>query len=161
SSSGIYVIRFTGTKAGISEPMITANGSSLTGGTSPSAAVALSNIGGNSDTIATVTDPRGISAKTDVDLLGRTTRSVQGHTSGTPTSIDQTTDYRYDGDNHVVQQIATVGSSHQTTQYDYGYSGSNYPLNSNDILVKVQMPDPTTGDPSTANSNSQSYTFND
>jgi len=82
-----------------------------------------------------VTDPRGIQTETLYDLLGRSKEAVAVHTSGTPASIDQTTDYTYDGENHVLGQNALVGSAHQTTQYVYGYTGSTsgYTLHSNDI----------------------------
>ncbi len=111
-----------------------------------------------------VTDPRGIQSETFKDLLGRTTRTVEGHTNGSPVaSIDQTTDYTYDGDNHALKMTAEVpGGIDQITQWVYGYSvTSPYLLADNDLLAKLELPDPVTGQPSGANSNDQSYTYDD
>lgn len=49
---------------------------------------------------------------------------VAGHTNGSSVaSIDQTIDYTYDGDNHVLRMTAEAVVN-QITQYGYGYSGS-------------------------------------
>ena len=73
---------------------------------------------------------QGIISKTDIDLLGRTTRTVDGHTTNGSSiaSIDQTTDYTYDGDNHVLRMTAETPNStptSQVTQYGYGNAAAS------------------------------------
>jgi len=83
-------------------------------------------------------------------MLGRLTQEVQGHVSGMSaiTSIDQTTNYTYDGEDHVLTMTAEVpGGTNQTTEYYYGgYFGNN--VHNNDLLQSIAYPDPTTGQPS-------------
>ena len=53
------------------------------------------------------------------------------------------------------------GGTNQTTAYVYGPSPSgSYTLHDNDLLAKTEYPDPTTGLPSTAGSNDQTWTYN-
>ncbi len=106
-----------------------------------------------------MTDPRGIVTQTTYDNLGRTTKTIDDYTNGTPTnSSNQTTEYTYDGEGHTLTVKADLpGGAYQTTQYVYGVTtlaGSN--INSNDILSVVEYPDPTTGNPSSAQE--ESYT---
>ncbi len=112
----------------------------------------------------TVTDPRGIVAKTEYDLLGRTTRTIAAYTDGTPTSsTNQTTTYTYDGAGHTLTMTAVMptGTPSQTTQYVYGVTaGGGNGITSNDLLAKVEYPDKTTGAPSSAAADSVSYTYN-
>jgi YD repeat-containing protein len=97
-------------------------------------------------------DPRGLDNHDVYDALGRVTTDVQGYTNGTPTgNSNKTTQYTYDGDNHVVSQtvLGVSGNTHQTTSWDYKTSdipGST--SSSNDELARVRFPDTTTGDPS-------------
>jgi YD repeat-containing protein len=101
-----------------------------------------------------VTDPRGIVTQTTYDNLGRTTKTIEDYTNGTPTnSSDKTTEYTYDGMGHTLTVKADLlpSGAHQTTQYVYGFSyvaiGQFY---SNDLLSAVYYPDPTTGNPSSS-----------
>jgi RHS repeat-associated protein len=111
--------------------------------------------------LSTSTDPRGIVTATSYDNLGRVTQTIADYTNGTPTSnSNQTTQYTYDGDNHVLTVKAIEPSSaYETTQFVYGVTtsgGSN--LNSNDVLAATEYPDPSTGNPST--SQEVTYTVN-
>jgi RHS repeat-associated protein len=112
--------------------------------------------------LGTVTDPRGIVEQTTSDALGRTTQTIEDYTDGNPTaSSNKTTQFTYDGDDHVLTVKALEpASAYQTTQYVYGVTtagGSD--VNSNDILAATQYPDPTTGNPSSAQQ--ESYTVNE
>jgi YD repeat-containing protein len=105
-----------------------------------------------------VTDPQGIVNRTLYDNLGRTTKTIQNYTDGTETAESNiTTEYGYDGNNNVLYvQADQPGGSYQKTAYVYGVTttgGSG--VNSNDILSAVQHPDPTTGNPSSSQQDSQ------
>jgi YD repeat-containing protein len=100
-----------------------------------------------------VTDPVGIDARTYYDNLDRTIKTVQDYTDGTVTAeTNATTEYGYDGSNHVVfVQADEPGGAYQKTQYIYGVTtASGSGVNSNDLLSAVQHPDPTTGNPSSS-----------
>jgi RHS repeat-associated protein len=98
------------------------------------------------------------------DALGRVTQTIADYTNGTPTaSTNQTTNYTYNGVGDVltVQAVMPAGTPSQTTQYVYGVTvtgGSG--INSNDLLAKLEYPDPTTGNPSTSASNQKAYQYN-
>ena len=86
---------------------------------------------------STVTDPRDIESKTFFDMLGEQTKTVADYTDGTPTNdSNQTTEFSYDGDGHVVTMTAVMpeGTNSQTTAYVYGV-GSSGNLYSNDLLA--------------------------
>jgi RHS repeat-associated protein len=109
----------------------------------------------------TTTDPRGIVGKNFYDALGRVTKTIAAYTDGTPTNnTNQTTEFTFDGDGHTLTlQADEPGGAYQRTQYVYGVTtvgGSD--VNSNDFLAAVQYPDPTTGNPSSAQQ--VSYTVN-
>jgi len=113
-----------------------------------------------------VTDPRGIQSLYTFDLLKRQTAVVLGHTvSSTPVaSIDQTTDYLYDGNGDVIMMTADVpGSANQSTAYIYGVGSTiGTDLFSNDLIQKVEYPTPSgteAGTPSTLAANDISYTY--
>jgi RHS repeat-associated protein len=54
-----------------------------------------------------------------------------------------------------------AGTPSQATQYVYGVStAAGSGLDSNDLLARVEQPDPTTGAPSSSPSNQESYTYN-
>jgi YD repeat-containing protein len=98
-----------------------------------------------------VTDPQGIVNRTLYDNLGRTTKTIQDYTGGTPgNENDITTEYGYDGnDNVLFVQADEPGGSYQRTAYVYGVTtAAGSGVNSNDILSAIQHPDPTTGQPS-------------
>lgn len=71
-----------------------------------------------------VTDPNGIVSRIYYDLLGRTTTTIADFTDGTPTtSSNQTTEYTYDGSDHILTMTAVLPSDAlQTTKYIYGDS---------------------------------------
>ena len=55
-------------------------------------------------------------------------------------SIDQTTDYTYDGDNHVLTMTAEVpGGTNQITQYGYA-AAVGYAIFSNDLADGAHVP---------------------
>ena len=101
-------------------------------------------------------DPRGIETKYYYDALGQTLFSVsvewsvrsddrdgRPSPSGTPTD-NQTTAYTYDGNGNVITMTAVMptGTNNQVTQYVFGVTGA---IASNDLLQKVEYPDPLTG----------------
>jgi YD repeat-containing protein len=119
----------------------------------------------------TVTDPRGVAARTLYDMLGRTSESIAAYdgtiNGGLPSGANnQTTDYTYDGSDHVLTMKAWVTNSgtnqvFQTTQYVYGVTtAGGSKLFSNDLLAKVQYPDKTTGNPGTNTSDIVSFKYN-
>jgi RHS repeat-associated protein len=111
--------------------------------------------------VDSTTDPRGIVQKNYYDNLGRTTKSIDDFTDGNPTNnTNKTTEFTYDGDNNTLTIKADMpAGAYQTTQYVYGATtGTGSDLNSNDILVATQYPDPTTGNPSS--SQQETYTVN-
>jgi RHS repeat-associated protein len=108
-----------------------------------------------------VTDLRGIESLTVFDMLGQQTETIADYTDGTPTSdSNQTTTYTYDGNGDVITMTADMpsGTNSQTTDYIYGV-GTTGGLFSNDLIAKVEYPDPSTGDASTAAANDVSYTY--
>jgi RHS repeat-associated protein len=115
---------------------------------------------GNQDT---VTDPRGIVTKSYFDMLGRTTETIAAFTNGTPTSsTNQKTDYTYDGNDDVLTMTAVMpsGTNSQTTAYIYGVgTTAGTDLFSNDLIAKVEYPNPSTGAASTSAANDVSYSY--
>jgi RHS repeat-associated protein len=110
-----------------------------------------------------VTDPMGINSFTVYDNLGRTIKTIDNYTNHAETvNSDIATEYTYDGNNNVTSvQADEPGTSYQKTAYVYGVTtagGSG--VNSNDILAKVQHPDPTTGQPGTSSILTESYLVN-
>jgi RHS repeat-associated protein len=111
--------------------------------------------------VATTTDPRGIVNDIFYDNLGRTTKTIEAYVDGTPDGgSDKTTEYTYDGSNHVLTVKAWLtGTTYEKTQFVYGVTttgGSG--VNSNDLLAEMDYPDKSTGDPST--SEKETYTYN-
>ena len=92
------------------------------------------------------------------------TQTIDDYTNGVPTaSSNSTTNYTYDGlgDELTVQAVMPSGTPSQTTQYVYGVTtAGGIGINSNDLLAKVEYPDPTTGNPSTSAANQEVYTYN-
>jgi RHS repeat-associated protein len=111
-----------------------------------------------------VTDPRGLDTRTLYDALGRTTATIQNYTDGVPTTnTNGTTQYAYDGDNHVLTLTAVLpaGTPWQTTQYVYGVTtDGGSAINSNDLLATMQYPDLVTGQPSTDPHQQVTYQYN-
>jgi RHS repeat-associated protein len=148
-----WIVRFAGTLAGAVQPAITGTGSGLTGGTNPSVSITVTSLGGDAGRVQQTTDARGIVMKTDYDWLGRTRRTVEAFSTFNPSSSsDKTTEYTYDGSNHMLTLQADLASSaYQQTKFIYGVTtsgGSN--VNSNDILGSMQYPDKTSGNPSSS-----------
>jgi len=147
-SGGPWVVRFAGTLAGTDQAQLTANGSGLTGGTSPSVTVTTSSVGGDAGRVQTVMDPRGIVSKSDYDLLGQTVRTVEAFTDFVPSNgDDKTTEFTYDGAGHTLTvQADQPNGAFEQTQFVYGVttSGGN-DVNSNDVLAETRYPDKTTG----------------
>jgi YD repeat-containing protein len=113
--------------------------------------------------VADTIDPRDLMSTTGYDLLGRTTKTVEDYTDGTPTAeTNMTTEYRYDGDNHLMlyqQDLPSNGSQH--TQYNYGVrrgDGGNL-ISSADLLASVQYPDKMSGMPSTNQADQESFSY--
>jgi RHS repeat-associated protein len=106
-------------------------------------------------------DPRGIDMHTAYDALGRTTETIANYTGNPETNnSDVTTEYTYDGDNHVLTLTAVqpAGTPSQTTEYVYGVTPANgSALASNDLLAAMLYPDPATGQPS--NNQAVTYTY--
>jgi RHS repeat-associated protein len=152
-AGGPWQVRFVGSLGGTTVAALTGNGAGLTGGTSPSVSIALTSQGGDAGREQQVTDPRGLVTKTDYDLLGRTVRTMQAFTAFSPSNAaDLTTEYTYDGDNNrLTVKVDLPGGAYQTTQYVYGVTtAGGSTVNSNDILAATRYPDPTTGNPSSA-----------
>jgi RHS repeat-associated protein len=111
-----------------------------------------------------VVDPRGLKTRTLYDALGRTTTTIQNYTNGVPTNnTNGTTNYTFDGDNHVLTQTAVqpAGTPSQTTEYVYGVTMTDgSAIHSNDLLAATIYPDPTTGQPSSNPNQHVTYTYN-
>jgi YD repeat-containing protein len=160
-AGGPWNVRFTGTLAGQDEPLLVADGSGLTGG---SVSVARASQGGDSGRVQATTDPRGLVAKTDYDLLGRTLRTVAAFTNNAAfmdPNWNQVTEYAYDGDNHVTLLTAYPGDgSIEQTQYTYTANPADSSwISSNDQLTLVQYPDQSSGRPSTHLSDQETYLY--
>ncbi len=151
-AGGPWLVRFAGTLAGKSEPNMTGDGSGLTGGTNPSVAITTTSQGGDAGRVQTVTDPRALISKTDYDYLSRQVRTIENFVAFAPSnSADRTTEYTYDGSNHMLTLVAKLANpSLETTTYAYGVSTAV--INSNDLLASVAYP----GQPSQL----ESYTYN-
>jgi YD repeat-containing protein len=162
-SAGKYIIRFAGSKAGINQAQLTAS-SSLTGGSSPAVAISTTSQGGDNGLLQTTTDPRGIVAKCDYNMLGQQVRSIGAFTDFVPSSADdQTTAYVYDGNGNVTTMTAVMpsGTNSQTTQYVYGVTaGDGNGVTSNDLLKEVRYPDKSTGAAGTSSTDKQQYLYN-
>jgi RHS repeat-associated protein len=152
-AGGPWLVRFAGALAETPEAEMTGNGSGLTGGTSPSVAIGTTSQGGDTGRAQKTTDPRALVTKTDYDLVGRIVRTVENFTAFAPSNgADRTTQYTYDGSNHVLTLTAVLpGSVLETTQYAYTVTGSV--INSNDLLATVTYP-------ANGQSNTESYTYN-
>jgi RHS repeat-associated protein len=157
-SGGPWTVRFAGSLAGTAQAQLTASGSGLTGGTSPSVSVTTSSVGGDAGRVQTTTDPRGIVSKTDYDLLGRTVRTVQAFTNFVPSGSDNAiTEFTYDGDAHTLTvQADQPNGAFEQTQFVYGVTTSGgSDVNSNDVLKATYYPDPSTGVASSSQAQTQ------
>ena len=110
-------------------------------------------------------DAKGLATVNSFDMLDRTTQTVAAWDGNIPSSShydrNQTTNYTYDGNDNILTMTAEQpGGTNQTTGYLYGVGGGNNNVFSNDLLAKVEYPDPTTGAASTTSTNDQSYSYN-
>ncbi|OWK35000.1 Alkaline phosphatase [Fimbriiglobus ruber] len=153
-----WTVRFAGSLAGVYQVAVTGSGASLTGGTLPAVAVGVVSAGGDAGLVQAVTDPLGLVARTYYDALGRTVETVADYTGAAETTTtDVATEYTYDGAGHTLTLTADEpGGAYEQTLYVYGATtagGSG--VNSNDLLVTTEWPDPTTGAPSTSQEDTQ------
>ena len=119
--------------------------------------------------VAIVTDPNNIKTETFYDNLGRTTKTIANYVDGTPSnSDDQTTEYTYDGGNHILTMKADMpsGQTSQTTQYIYNVADaigaslvSSPVVYSDDLLWAVEYPNTSTGAASTSASGQNRFTY--
>ena len=139
-AGGPWQVRFAGSLAGTPEVEMTGNGSGLTGGSHPAVSSGTTSQGGDTGWAESTTDPKGIVSKTDYDLLGRSVRTIQNFMAFAPSNYaNQTTQYTYDGDDHTLTLTAVLaGYTLETTQYNYGVTGSI--IHSNDLLASVTYP---------------------
>ncbi len=101
--------------------------------------------------VDSTTDPRAIVQKNFYDNLGRTTKTIEAYTDGTPTNnTNKTTEYTFDADGHTLTVKADMpAGAYETTQFVNGVTtSSGSDINSNDILAAIKYPDKTTGNPS-------------
>ena len=145
--NGGWEVRFAGTLAGQFQTQMTANGSGLTGGTSPSVVVSTLSLGGDAGNVVDVTDPKGIVNRTYSDPLGRAVQTIEDFTDGAVTdSSNKTTDYTYNSAGMTSLTAELTGGTGQTTAWVYGVSQSTSSgIDSNDIVGATEYPDPTTG----------------
>jgi hypothetical protein len=62
--------------------------------------------------VNSITDPRGIVEQKSYDNLGGLTQTIEDYTNGTPTNTtNKTTQFSYDGDNHLTKSEKGVGRS--------------------------------------------------
>jgi RHS repeat-associated protein len=144
---GGWQVRFAGTLAGKWQAKLTASGAGLTGGTSPSVAVATVSAGGDAGGAFAVTDPKAIVSRTYADALGRATQTVEAFTNGAITDTsNKTVGYTYNSVGMTSLSAALTGGGVQTTQWVYGVTqaGGNS-IDSNDVVGATRHPDATTG----------------
>ena len=142
-----WEVRFTGTLAAVYQTQMTASGASLTGGTSPSVALATISLGGDAGNVVDTTDPKGIDTRTYSDPLGRDVQDIENFTDGIVTdSSNKTTDYAYNSVGMTKLSAVLTGGARQTTAWVYGVTtGTGSTIDSNDIVGATEYPDPTTG----------------
>jgi YD repeat-containing protein len=158
-SGGPWQVRFVGALGGTNLKQMTADGSGLTG-SSPAIALATPSQGGDAGRVQQVTDPRGLVSKTDYDLKGRTLRTIENYVAFVPTATtDRTTQYQYDGEDHVTQlQAILPNNGVQITQYVYGINNSY--VSTNEVVQKIQYPDKMSGQPSTNAADTETLNYN-
>jgi RHS repeat-associated protein len=94
-----------------------------------------------------VTAFNGIVTRTLYDALGRTTRTVEDYTDGTPTSdTNKTTEYTYTAAGMATLTAVNPDGVDQTTAWVYGVTtAGGSAVDSNDVAGATEYPDPTTG----------------
>ncbi len=159
TAGGPWIVRFVKAKGAADQPEMTATSIMLTGG---SATVSTGSQGGGAGRVQTMTDPRGYKTLTDYDLLGRTTRTVEGYSNFVPSNADdRTTEYTYDGNGNVTALKAWMSDlAYQETKWIYGVTTSNpdpSDLNSNDLVKEIWHPSKTTGIASSSEKETLAY----
>ena len=115
---GGWQVRFAGTLGGQYQVGLAADGSGLTGGTSPGVSVSILSAGGDSGAAFSTTDPLGLVSSTYTDAMGRTTETVQNFTDGVVTdSSNKTTSYTYNGAGQTSLTAWMTGGAGETTAY--------------------------------------------
>jgi uncharacterized delta-60 repeat protein/RHS repeat-associated protein len=145
----------------VSPAFTTAPNSTSTYSLTPNALVTSYNYDAAENSQST-TDPRALVTKTFYDGLDRVKKVVENYTGSSPSGdADRTTEYTYDGSDHILTQKATLPSStFQITQYVYGVTTSSSDIASNDLLATIKYPDKSSGNPSTSASDQVSFTYN-
>ena len=99
--------------------------------------------------LSKVTDPRGVVTYRDYDSLGRVSNLIEAYTKKDGAYVPQTdcnrmVEYKYDGVDHVVEQIQCLTEGRQRrTSYSYGVKspmGSTCHMGNNDLLESVSYP---------------------
>jgi YD repeat-containing protein len=115
------------------------------------------------------TDPQGIITERQYDDPGRLLTRIENFVDGDPgpgpeTDQDRTTEFTYDGENHVLKTTARASGADEVTENVFGVTkGASFPdskIASNDLLKLVKYPDPTTGQPSTNAVDQESFAYN-
>ncbi len=164
-NGGPWTIRFIGTNQGEKNVVqLTAQDISLGGSGGPyGVAIATTSEGGVAGRTQQVVDPRGLIAKTDYDMMGRATRTIENYVNFVPSETDdRTTEFAYDGSDHLTLLTALLPSNaYQKTEYVYGDSNcTGNPIHSNDLLCKVKYPDKSSGSPGSSSSDQEIYKYN-
>src|SRR5262249_31087760 len=80
--------------------------------------------GGDAGRVQKLTDPRGLIAKTDSDLLGRTLRTVENYVNFAPSALntdrDRTTESTYDGNGNLLTLTARLPAGGPTVPTGQG-----------------------------------------
>jgi RHS repeat-associated protein len=149
---GGWQVLFTGSLAGTYQNALSADGSGLTGGSSPGVSVVALSAGGDDSRVSDTVDPNGIDSRSYYDALGRATETVENFTDGVVTdSSNKTTSSTYNSDSQT-SLSAWSTSGFETTAFVYGVStATGSGINSNDVVSATEQPDPTTGLPSSTN----------
>jgi RHS repeat-associated protein len=158
--NGGWEVRFSGSLGGLFQNQMTADGSGLTGGTSPSVAVNTLSLGGDAGNVVDTTDPKGLVSRTYSDPLGRDVQDIENFTDGIVTdNSNVTTDYTYNSVGQTSLTAEQADGTGQTTAWVYGVSpATGSTITSNDIVGTTEYPDPTTGLPSSSSSEEESST---
>jgi RHS repeat-associated protein len=154
-NGGPWTVRFISNKAEQNLPAITDDDTAVSTVTAAD--------GGDNGRLQKVIDPRGLIAKTDYDLKGRSVRTIENYDNFSTSDIDdRTTEFAYDGNDNLTLLTAVLPSNaYQKTQYVYGVTTSTgSALYSNDLLRQVKYPDKSSGDPSTESADYELFEYN-
>jgi RHS repeat-associated protein len=163
-NGGPWTVRFVRNQGEMNVKQLTGTNINLGGGSGTyTVPTTTPSEGGDAGRVQKVTDPRGLLAKTDYDLMDRVVRTVENYVNFLPAEVDdKTTEFAYDGMDHLTLLTAVLpNNAFQKTEYVYGVEPSlGSDLNSNDLLRLVKYPDKSSGAPSTATADQESYKYN-